>query len=427
MDKKGNHKGEVVIHMFNFGRPWKRSSPYQYRLILDVGTEFMKAVFVEYRGKELHVLGYSRVPQRHGDMEGGLVASIQGALHTAREAMGQACHTVPHRPRDVVMGIAGSFVKGTAVTVNLQRRFPRKPINARELSGLMEKAQRDGLEKTQRLLKKETRQERLAIQGIHSALVEMKVDGFRVADPLDFKGHTVSMTVFCTFCPLMHLSAVHSLARGLGLPLTGVLAEPYAVASAILNSETYTFGAMVIDIGGGTTDIGLIRNGGVEGTEIFAMGGRAFTRSLASAFSLTLKEAEEVKLRYSRGQLVGEKETRVREIMEKNSAVLFKGLETGMTRLARGEALPKKIYICGGGSSLRGLMSALQKDRLFHRLPYLEKPQIVFLKGEELRGLGSEGEILMGAEHVTPAALALEGVKIGQGREAFPGQEYSLG
>ena len=51
-----------------------------------------------------------------------------------------------------------------------------------------------------------------------------------------------------------------------------------------------------IDIGGGTTDIAIVRNGGVEGTKMFALGGRSFTRRLSKLMDVTFEEAEDLKL-----------------------------------------------------------------------------------------------------------------------------------
>src|SRR2546422_9045996 len=74
------------------------------------------------------------------------------------------------------------------------------------------------------------------------------------------------------------------------------------MARCAATEEVYDFGGIFIDIGGGTTDIALIRNGGIEGTRMFPIGGGGFTKKPATPFRLSLTEAEGVKLRPSKGE-----------------------------------------------------------------------------------------------------------------------------
>lgn len=405
-----------MLRTFHIGK--KDFTGYNYRLILDVGTEFLKAVLVEY-GDEVNVIGYIKLKQRHGDMEGGSIADIGGVVATAQRALSEMCQKTPHRPRDVVIGIAGSFVKGIITKVSSERRFPHKCINNREITSLVSRAQKKGRAEAAKMLTKETGLDNLKVCSINSAVTEVRVDGFRVATPLRFRAKNLAITFFHTFCPLVHLGALSSLAAGLKLPLAGTLAEPFAVASCMLNAETQEFGAIVIDIGGGTTDIGLIRNGGIEATEILAMGGRAFTRSLAAKLNISLAAAEELKMKYSLGSLQEEEEKKIAPMIESNLQIVYQGLETALTRLSKGEFLPRRIYFCGGGSALKGLMTGMARERLFNRLPYFENPQVSFLRGENIKGLSDSHELLVGPGNVTPAALAKEGVKVGRGSSSL--------
>ncbi len=401
-----------MLKTFRIGK--KDFTGYNYRLILDVGTEYLKAVMVEY-GDEVNVVGYAKLKQRHGDMEGGSIADIDGVIATARRALGEICQKTPHRPGDVVIGIAGSFVKGIVTNVTDERRFPHKCINNREIMSLVNRARKRGQAEATKILTEETGLDNLKVCTINSAVTEVRVDGFRVATPLRFRANNLAITFFHTFCPLVHLGALNSLADGLKLPLAGTLAEPFAVASCMLNAETHEFGAIVIDIGGGTTDIGLIRNGGIEATEILAMGGRAFTRSLAAQLNISLAAAEELKIKYSLGSLEEETRQRIAPIIESNLQIVYQGLEAALTRLSKGEVLPRRIFFCGGGSALKGLMEGMAGEMLFNRLPYFENPQVSFLQGEDIKSLNGNIELLVGPGNVTPAALAKEGVKVGRG------------
>ena len=87
----------------------------------------------------------------------------------------------------------------------------------------------------------------------------------------------------------------------LDLDLVAIVAEPYAVARCMDDDQVQQAGALFIDVGGGTTDIALVRQGGIEGTRMFALGGRAFTKSLADRLELPFARAEEIKVDFAKG------------------------------------------------------------------------------------------------------------------------------
>src|SRR4029078_3528323 len=80
-----------------------------------------------------------------------------------------------------------------------------------------------------------------------------------------------------------------------------LLAEPYAAARVLDSEQVQQQGALFIDVGGGTTDVALVRQGGVEATRMFACGGRAFTKAVGDRLELPFTRAEDLKIDYARG------------------------------------------------------------------------------------------------------------------------------
>ena len=100
-----------------------------------------------------------------------------------------------------------------------------------------------------------------------------------MTNPVGFQGRNVQIAIFNAFAPLVHLGALQTVASQLDLELIEVVAEPYAVARVLDAEQVRQAGALFVDVGGGTTDVALVRQGGIEGTRMFALGGRAFTKS----------------------------------------------------------------------------------------------------------------------------------------------------
>ncbi len=129
-------------------------------------------------------------------------------------------------------------------------------------------------------------------------------------------------------------------------------------------------GALFVDVGGGTTDVALVRQGGIEGTRMFALGGRAFTKSIADRLDLPFPRAEALKVDYARGIAGRATPSEVAEIVEDDVAVWAAGVELVMEELAGGDLLPGRIYLCGGGSRLPEIRAALAAEAFWKRLPF---------------------------------------------------------
>jgi len=124
----------------------------------------------------------------------------------------------------------------------------------------------------------------------------------------------------------VEVRAVRDATKNAGAREVYIIEQPMAGAIGIRLPVHDPVGSMVIDIGGGTTDIAVVRNGGLEGTKMFALGGRAFTKRLAQEFHLTFDVAEQMKIDYANGRLKGEDSARLaREIVIHHLQLLEQG------------------------------------------------------------------------------------------------------
>ena len=181
----------------------------------------------------------------------------------------------------------------------------------------------------------ETGLQSVDVRLVHAAVVGAWIDGYAVTNPIGFQGRNVRIAIFDAFAPLVHLGALQTVAAKLGMELIAVVAEPYAVARVLDSEQVRQGGALFVDVGGGTTDVALVRQGGIEGTRMFALGGRAFTKSIADRLELPFPRAEALKVDYARG-IAGDRAASVREIVTDDVAVWAAGVELVMEELAAG-------------------------------------------------------------------------------------------
>src|SRR3990167_8371298 len=261
----------------------------RYAIALDIGTEFAKCLVFKVEEDKGIVVGTGRQRQKLSDMQGGAVTDIQGVVRNCQKAIERAAEQAKIMPPQVIMGIAGELVKGNTTTIKYTRPDPKAGITLEELKDIIVRIQRRSFDRARQILAWETGHAEIDVKLVNAAIVEVKIDGYKVTNPLGFQGREVQVGVFNAFAPIVHLGALQTIAAELGLDLLSFVADPYALARSVGPKESAEFSSIFIDIGGGTTDIAVVRQGGVEGTKMFALGGRAFTKSLASILNVDRK------------------------------------------------------------------------------------------------------------------------------------------
>ncbi len=382
-----------------------------YYLALDIGTEFVKSLIykVDEEAQKGIIYGVGKVRQKLGNMNSGAVSDIGGVIDTCRKSIVLACQEAGIKNiKNTIIGIAGEFVKGSTTTVHYERSKPEIRIDMPEIKNIIQKIQWKAFERIKNQLAYESGHADIEVKLINASIVNVEIDGYRVTSPLGFQGRDVSMSVFNAYAPLVHLGAIQSIAKELDLKLLTIAAEPYAAVNGMGLENHPDFGAVLIDIGGGTTDIAVIKNGSLEGTSIFGLGGRSFTKSLARKFNLNFKEAEEAKLLYSKSKIEPQYIERIENALKEDCEIWLSGVEIALENFcsSRLDSLPPRILLCGGGSGLPGIYEQLNSQQWLERIPFPDKPSIGYIQPRDIIKIVDKTQKLNNPQDVTPMGLA---------------------
>ena len=384
-------------------------SSSDYYLSLDIGTEVVKALVfkVDTENGTGIIKGVGRARQGLKDMHSGAVSDITGVIENCRHAIDVAVAMAGvKKVEKAIVGIAGELVKGTTTTVHYERIKPEMRIDFPELKNIIQKVQWKAFDRIRQQLAWETGHNEIEVKLINAAIVDVRIDGYKITNPLGFQGKDVSISVFNAYAPMVHLGALQTIADELKLDLLSIAAEPYAVAKSMGADDVVDFSAIFIDIGGGTTDIALVRNGGLEGTKMFALGGRAFTKRLATELGVSFEEAENFKIRYAEGKLGKDVSGKIEKMLADDYSVWLSGVELSLSEFSENDLLPNKIFLCGGGSGLPGIKKALITSAWTRNLPFAKEVEVSFLQPKDIVSIFDETRELRDPQDITPMGLA---------------------
>lgn len=377
-----------------------------YVVALDIGTEFVKALIAKNEGDHMEIIGAGRARQDVSDMHSGAIADISGVVRNCEKALAEAEDQAGFQAKRAVIGIAGELVKGVTHTIRYRRPQPDRSLDDAEMEFIIGKVQERAQVKAQRQIALETGNEDVEVKLVNSALVSIHIDGYKVSNPIGFQGRDVAVQIYTAFAPMVHIGALERVADELSLDLIAVAAEPFAVSRSVLGDDaSSTFTAILVDVGGGTTDIAVVNDGGVEGTKMFGIGGRSFTRTIAADMDLSYQDAEKLKINIDNDQVKPSVKKELDEAVEKTLDVWIGGVELALSEFDSVDHLPNRILLCGGGASLEPLIEALGTREWYKELPFTKKPTVHLIKPEEVIGINdASGKV---ADHTFITAMGL--------------------
>lgn len=251
---------------------------------LDVGTTKVCAVLAEVTEEGgLSILGVGDRPSQ--GLERGMVVNLDATIQAVTEAVKAAEQMAGCEVRSVLAGIAGEHVRSLNSTGVIGVSRKENEITREDLKRVLEAARAVAIPGDREIL--------------HVLPREYRVDEQRgIQDPIGMCGVRLEAEVHIV---TVQTTAVRNLMRGItraGLTVDALILEPLAAAEAVLHDDERALGTLLLDIGGGTTDIAVFINGTIAHTAVVGFGGNAVTNDLAIGLRTPIEQAERLKLRF---------------------------------------------------------------------------------------------------------------------------------
>jgi cell division protein FtsA len=326
---------------------------------IDVGTTKIVALAgrVDPRRGWVEVLSMGEAPS-YG-LKRGVVVDRQAAADSIAEAM-EACGV---RGGQVTVGIAGSHISSLNTEVTLLNRSRNLTVTARFVRKLEQEARQLDLDEDERV--------------IHVVPRGYVLDGAEgVKNPVGLAARKVTMRAHVVRGAVSSIQNLLRAVEDCGVRVSRVVLEPLASAEACLLDADRESGVVLLDIGGGTTDIATFFRGALTHTAVIPIGGESFTSDVAYGLKLPQHKAEELKLHY--GTVLSNAIDSVAavkladrhynahfisQILEYRAREVFDYVRDSLDKTGMRDLVPGGVVLTGGGSLLEG-MTELAEDVL---------------------------------------------------------------
>jgi cell division protein FtsA len=215
----------------------------------------------------------------------GVVNNITQTIQSIQAAISEAENNSGYRINDVVVGIAGQHIRSIQHTDYISRKNPEEVIGEYDIEQLTCQVQNLSMLPGEEI--------------IHALPQEFKIDGqSEILEPVGMYGARVESSFHIVVGQAASIRNLGRCVKNAGLELTGLTLEPLASADAVLSEEEKEAGVALIDIGGGTTDLAVFKNGVIRHTAVIPFGGNVITEDIKEGCSIIEKQAELLKTRF---------------------------------------------------------------------------------------------------------------------------------
>ena len=336
-------------------------------IVLDVGTQSVKAAALEI-GKN-NKEGIIKSWAKELDAENIFSACQKAIKKIQKQSKSKA--------QEIFLGIGSDALKGRTITVCFKREVPEQKIDLAELKYFIQKIEWKALDSIRKEFKQETELKDVDVRLIDAFIVDIKLDDSSITDLIGASGQSICFSVYNIYTSRTWLENLGKLVSGLKIKLAGLVPVSYSLFNYLNLEKSQKGNALIIDIGGKITEITLVKNGGeVIETKSFHLGGQAFSCVIADFLGLKLDDAENIKIKYSKGEIGIEAKKKLEKLFAPNISSWMNGVKIVLGDfLKEYKVLPNKIFICGGGSKFPLIESGLKKEKGFKVLSIGDKTE----------------------------------------------------
>jgi len=365
--------------------------------VIDIGTTKICTLIAELKRDEDNEVYFEikGIGNSESDgMEKGVVCEINKATNSIRKSISEAEEMAQIPAKNIYIGIAGAHIKSCNINSSISLSVNGQPreITENDINQVIEEAKR--------------------AVGYQAEFSNLKIihtiphyfnrdDDKGIINPLKMEAHRLEARVHIVLANPININNIIRCIEisGYKVDFDHIILEPIASAYAVLNKDQRELGSVLIDIGGGTTDIAIFYMDSIRFTAVFPYGGHELSRRLSEILCASYNTAEQIKIKDGQAtsdNIDDDEEIEVPDITGKgvnlyNKRTLSLHIQEEMTNLFHYifntisqkihlDSLKAGIYLTGGASQLKSLDILISK---ISRMPAIIcSPDLTRFKGQ---------------------------------------------
>jgi cell division protein FtsA len=367
---------------------------------LDIGTSKIVTIVAELLPEgSLKVIGLGQHVSR--GLKKGVVINIDSTMQAIQRSLEEAELMADCKINTVFTGIAGSHIK--SINSHGMVKIKEAEVSQMDVDRVVETARAVALPADQQIL--------------HILTQEFIIDGQEdVREPLGMSGMKLEVKVHIVTGAVAAAQNIVKCIKRCGLEVSDLILQPLASSIAVLTEDEKELGVCLVDIGGGTTDIAVFKNGAIRHTAVIPIAGDQMTNDIAVAFRTPTQSAEDIKIKHGCAlrQLADPREVvevpgvdgreprqlsvqTLAEVVEPRVVELYELVLQELRRSGMEEMIASGVVITGGSSMMRGMIDL--GEEVFHTPVRLGMPRYV----------GGLSEVVSNPRYATAVGLVLMG------------------
>lgn len=380
--------------------------PEELIFALDIGTRTVIGVVGINENDKFRILAAESMEHKSRAMLDGQVHDIGQVASVASDVKAKLEKKLGVVLSKVAIAAAGRVLMTCEVKV--ERDIEQGKEIDKELIGSVEM---EGIQQAQHKLEQEIlKDQKTQFYCVGYSVINYYLNDYIIVSLEGHKGKKIGVDILATFLPHIVVDSLYTVMAKAGLEVISLTLEPIAAINVTIPRDLRMLNLALVDIGAGTSDIAITRDGSVVAYAMAPLAGDEITEKLAQHYLLSFNEAEKVKISLSSKpeninfvDILGLKHTaKLSEIMEIIRAQIDILAETIAKKILEyNHKAPNAVFLIGGGSQIPGLTELISEHL---KLP---KERVAVRGRDVIQNIKFNGKKLSGPEAITPFGIAV--------------------
>lgn len=375
---------------------------------LDIGTRTVVGVVSVQNGDIYEILDYEIAFHPDRAMFDGQIHDIKKVTEVVIKVKDALEERTGYKLEKVAIAAAGRALK--TVKTRVERELDSSDNITKEILNNLEM---EGIQISQEQLEVNKKVGDAQYYCVGYNVSNYFIDGNMNINPVDHKGNKIEIELIATFLPRIVVDGLYTVVDRAGLEVLNLTLEPIAAINVAIPQNLRLLNLALVDVGAGTSDIAITKDGSVISFGMVAAAGDKFTEQLAKEYLLDFDSAERLKTSLNKADehtftdIVGMTHNyKTSEIVEKLKPMIIEISEMIAKQILEfNEKIPSVVFCIGGGCQIPGFTEILAAEL------ELTKERVVIKPVETLDKVKFKGESLKGPEFITPLGIGVTAIK----------------